>query len=77
MANVEKERVVTEFKLTLNPTEYRLIMDSLSTHLEELQNALEKNSSFDSTEFQEETISEMKQLKKQLESEYSSEWINE
>ncbi|MBM6619027.1 hypothetical protein [Bacillus suaedaesalsae] len=77
---IKKEKVVTEFTLSLNPAEYRIILDSLTSYLDSLQQTLQKDNQynmFDNTDFQEQTIKETQQLKQQLESEYSNEWISE
>ncbi|KAA0548754.1 hypothetical protein FZW96_06740 [Bacillus sp. BGMRC 2118] len=77
---IKKEKVVTAFTLSLQPTEYRIILDSLSSYLDSLQQTLQNDKqdlTYDNTDFQEQTIKETKQLLQQLEAEYNNEWISE
>ncbi len=80
MASIEKKKVVTGFKISLHPDEYKIIIDSLEVHLNNLQNELKTLHEDDSyeygTEIEERHIKEVSTLKEELEKEYYGEWVS-
>lgn len=76
MAHIEKERIVTSFKVSLNPSEYRMITESLHSHIERLKNELDEQMIDDllaDEMYESEKIKEIKRLRDELEQAYDGE----
>lgn len=76
MATIQKKKVVTEFVVNLQPSEYEIIRESLENYLDELTKIKkELAEQEEDTEFEETYIKEVSQLKKELDDAYENEWI--